>query len=273
MTWEKKANKLLMGKFVRAKAERVVLLTFQGEPVEREGKNFKQEPVDELQFPVEFFDERSVGEKYKEGEALRIIMEGKGEDKVMPVQGGPLLRCLMEEHNEESIMGRTFILSHTGQSRETVYKLREIRVPKGSQSKMITKEEEEEEEPEAIPEKAVQDAAREKKMRTPGDDPLETDAERAAKVDAKVKAPATKRRASKATITVPPEDNESIAPKFDSEGHVLPEGKSDEEDTEKAKFMKEVAKRTAKRTKKPVAQDPPDLPDLEQEKEPDQEEE
>ena len=273
MAWEKKANKLLMGKFVRAKAERMVLIQFQGEPQEKEGKNFKQEPVDELQFPVKFYDERSVGEKYKEGEALRIILEGKGEDKIMPVQGGPLLRCLMEEHNEESIMNRIFILSHTGQSRETVYKLREIRVPKGAQATIGPQEEEEEEEPEAIPEKAVQDAAREKKMRTPGDDPLETDAERAAKVDAKVKAPATKRRASKATITVPLEDNESIAPKFDSEGKMIPVGQGTDEDKEKAKFMENVKKHTAKRQKKPVAQDPPDLPDLEREEEPDQEEE
>ena len=238
MAWEKKANKLLMGKFVRAKAERMVLITFQGEPVEKEGKNFKQEIVDELQFPVKFYDERSVGEKYKEGEALRIVLEGKGEDKIMPVQGGPLLRCLMEEHNEESIMERTFVLSHTGQSRETVYKLREVRIPKGSQSRMIQEDTEEEDEPEPIPEKKAQDKAKEKKFSTPE----------------------TVRRARKATITVPEDDPESIKPKFDANGRMLPEGQGDEAAKDKAKFMKEVEKKTKARKKKEVRQDPPDEP-------------
>jgi hypothetical protein len=262
-----------MGQFISVKQDMMVLFTFDGEPVLARGKNFKKEEVDELQFPATFYDIREVKDRYAEGEPLEIIRKGKGESKVFPVQGGPKLRCIMEEDAIEPIVGRTFIMSHTGNATNTVYKLREVLVPKKPRAQRLPVADEEEEEAEAIPEKAAQDKAREKKMRTPGDDPLETDAERAAKVDAKVKAPATKRRASKATITVPEEDNESIAPKFDSEGHVLPEGKSDEEDTEKAKFMKEVAKRTAKRTKKPVAQDPPDEPDLEQEEEPDQEEE
>lgn len=238
MAWEKKANKLLMGKFVRAKAERMVLITFQGEPIETEGKSFKQEVVDELQFPVKFYDERSVGEKYKEGEALRIVMEGKGEDKIMPVQGGPLLRCLMEEHNEESIMGRTFVLSHTGQSRETVYKLREVRIPAGVQASISTQAEEEEEEYEPIPEKADQDEMAEKKHRTPRKNA----------------------RADKATIKVPPEDPESHKPIFDENGKEIVKKPKKSEDQEREKFKENVRKRAAKVKAQEKSQDPPDEP-------------
>lgn len=238
MGWEKKANKLMMGKFVRAKAERMVLITFQGEPRETEGKNFKQEVVDELQFPVKFYDERSVGEKYKESEAARIVMEGNGEDKIMPVQGGPLLRCLMDEHNEESIMGRTFILSHVGAAKDTVYKLREVRVPKQSSIKPLQEEEEEEEEYEPVEDKEEQDAIQEEKRKTP----------------------VAKPKARKQKISKSEDDNPSIRPKFDADGLEIPDENTSPETAEKIKFKKEVAKRTAARKGKVEKQDPPDEP-------------
>lgn len=128
MAWQKKAAKMTIGQFVRVKAERMAIIRFDGEPVEAKGKSFDGKPQDELQFPVTFWDERSVAERYGDGEAARIVNESKGEAKLFPVSGGPLLRELLAEDREEAIEGRTFIISHTGASRDTVYKLREVKL-------------------------------------------------------------------------------------------------------------------------------------------------
>jgi hypothetical protein len=130
MGWEQKAKKMAMGNFVRAKKDMMVLITFIGEPKETVGKNFQQEEVDELDFPVDFYEVRSVYEKYQKGEAAHIVETMDPEKKVFAVQGGPLLRELMEVNEEESIIGRTFILKHTGEGQKTTYKLQEIFVTK-----------------------------------------------------------------------------------------------------------------------------------------------
>ncbi len=154
MSWQDKGRRAAMGKFVRAKAERMVLITFQGEPTEHVGKNFNQEPVDELHFPVKFYDERSVGQRYETGEAARIVMSEDGEDKIFPVSSPPLMRELLAEDEQESIMDRTFIISHTGAAANTEYKFREIKVTKQAsltelkKKKKVTVEEEEAEEEE-----------------------------------------------------------------------------------------------------------------------------
>ena len=167
MTWQSKAAKMAMGQFVRVKAERMVIVRFDGDPTEARGKSFDGKPQDELQFPVTFWDERSVSDRYGEGEAAKIVRESKGEAKLFPTSGGPLLRELMAEDREESIMGRTFIVSHTGTARDTNYKLREVKVPK--QTPLAVQEEEEEEiveekEPEAIPEAEEQAKAQKDKF-------------------------------------------------------------------------------------------------------------
>ena len=130
MSWQNKGRKMSLGKFCKPKPERSVLIQFIGEPLETQGKNFKQETVDELQFPVLFWDERAASQRYEPGEAARIIQSNPGENKVLPVQGGPLMRELLEEDEQEPILGRYFVLSHTGQAKDTVYKLREIKVSK-----------------------------------------------------------------------------------------------------------------------------------------------
>jgi len=86
---------------------------------------------------------------------------------MFPTSGGPLLRELMAEDREESIMGRTFILSHTGTARDTSYKFREVRVPK--QTAILKQDDEEEEEnedqvPEAIPDVNEQEAKAKEKF-------------------------------------------------------------------------------------------------------------
>ena len=167
MAWQNKASKMAMGQFVRVKSERMAIIRFDGEPIEAKGKDFNQKPIDELQFPVTLWDERSVSDRYKEGEAARIVTSEKGEAKLFPTSGGPLLRELMAEDREESIMGRTFILSHTGTARDTSYKFREVKVPKQA---VIAKQEDEEEEieeekvPEAIPDVDEQEAKRKEKF-------------------------------------------------------------------------------------------------------------
>lgn len=150
MSWQDKGRKAAMGQFVRAKAERMVLVRFDGEPIEKEGKDFQGNPRQELQFPVTFWDERSVALKYKEGEATRIVLGSKGEAKMFPVSSPPLMRTLLEEDEEESVMGRTFIISHTGTAKDTVYKMREVKVPR---QKPIVEEDPEDDavEPDAIP--------------------------------------------------------------------------------------------------------------------------
>jgi hypothetical protein len=145
----------------------MAIIRFDGEPLETRGTDFNKKPVDELQFPVTFWDERSVSDRYKEGEAVKIILTEKGEAKMLPTSGGPLLRELTAEDREESIMGRTFILSHTGTARDTSYKFREVRVPK--QAPIVRQEDEEEEEneyqePEAIPDVDEQEAKAKEKF-------------------------------------------------------------------------------------------------------------
>jgi len=167
MAWQKKASKMVMGQYLRVKSERMAIIRFDGEPLETRGTDFNKKPVDELQFPVTFWDERSVSDRYKEGEAVKIILTEKGEAKMLPTSGGPLLRELTAEDREESIMGRTFILSHTGTARDTSYKFREVRVPK--QAPIVRQEDEEEEEnedqvPEAIPDVNEQEAKAKEKF-------------------------------------------------------------------------------------------------------------
>jgi hypothetical protein len=160
MSWQDKGRKAAMGQFVRAKAERMVLVRFDGEPIEKEGKDFQGNTRQELQFPVTFWDERSVALKYKEGEASRIVLTSKGEAKMFPVSSPPLMRTLLEEDEEENVMGRTFIISHTGTAKDTVYKMREVNVPK---QKSIVEEDPEDDAvgPNAIPEANEQDAEEE----------------------------------------------------------------------------------------------------------------
>jgi hypothetical protein len=78
---------------------------------------------------VSFWDERSVGDRYAEGETRKIVTTQKPDAKMLEVSGGPLLREIMAEDREESIMGRTFVLSHTGTARDTSYKFREVKTP------------------------------------------------------------------------------------------------------------------------------------------------
>jgi hypothetical protein len=162
MSWQDKGRKAAMGQFVRAKAERMVLVRFDGEPTETMGKDFQGNKREELHFPVTFWDERSVALKYKEGEASRIVLTTGGEAKMFPVSSPPLMRTLLEEDEDESIIGRTFIVSHTGTAKDTVYKFREVKVPRQIP---IAKDEdegdEEEEEPKAIKDADKQDEAEE----------------------------------------------------------------------------------------------------------------
>jgi len=168
MAWQNKASKMAMGQFVRVKSERMAIVRFDGEPTEAKSKDFNGKPVDELQFPVTFWDERSVSDRYAEGEAAKMVRDGKGEAKLFPTSGGPLLRELMAEDREESIMGRTFIISHTGTARDTSYKFREVKVPKQA---VIAREEEEEEnisdekEPEAVENVEEQEAKEKEKFK------------------------------------------------------------------------------------------------------------
>jgi hypothetical protein len=149
-----------MGQFVRVKAERMIIVRFDGEPVEKDGKDFEGNPRKELQFPVTFWDERAVAIRYKEGEAASIVKSSNGEAKMFPAGSAALMRELLAEDEEESIMGRTFIISHTGTARDTSYKFREIKV---ARQKPIIEQDPEDDavEPDAIPEANEQDAEEE----------------------------------------------------------------------------------------------------------------
>jgi len=161
MTWQTKGTRMAMGQFVRVKSERMVLVRFEGEPKEAAGKAFDGSPQEQLHFPVTFWDERSIADRYAEGEAVRLVMANKGDAKLFSVSGGPLLRELLAEDREESVIGRTFIVSHIGTSRETVYKFREVKIQK--QSRIAVHEDEEEapvndDSPAAIPDVEDQEA-------------------------------------------------------------------------------------------------------------------
>lgn len=163
MAWQDKGRKAAMGQFVRVKAERMIIVRFDGEPVEKEGKDFDGNKRMELQFPVTFWDERSVALRYKEGEAVQMVRASSGEAKMFPAGSAALMRELLAEDEAESIMGRTFIISHTGTARDTAYKFREIKVPRQKQAPVVEdEEEEEEEEAEAIPGAKEQKEAEEK---------------------------------------------------------------------------------------------------------------
>jgi hypothetical protein len=168
MTWQDKGHKASMGQFARAKAERMILIRFDGEPITADGKDFVGNKREELHFPVTFWDERSVSQKYKEGEAARLCMSQRGEAKMLPAASPPLMREILAEDEEESIMGRTFILSHTGTANDTNYKFREVRIarqaavaPDPEEIEGIT----EESEPEAIPEAEDQEAKQKEKFK------------------------------------------------------------------------------------------------------------
>jgi hypothetical protein len=147
MAWQQKAAKMSMGKFARPKKDQMVLIQFNGEPEETIGKNFKKEEVDELRFPVKFWEIRPVSQKYEAGEASRIVMAVEPEDKILPVQGGPLLKCIVDEDSVESVQGKVFILRHTGEGTNTTYKLIEVVVRKQARI-------EENEEDDDLPKKA-----------------------------------------------------------------------------------------------------------------------
>lgn len=159
-TWQDKGRKAAMGQFVRVKAERMIIVRFDGEPVEKDGKDFEGNPRKELQFPVTFWDERAVAIRYKEGEAASIVKASNGEAKMFPAGSAALMRELLAEDEEESIMGRTFIISHTGTARDTSYKFREIKVARHKPLQNVDPEEDDqdfEETAEPIPDKEEQD--------------------------------------------------------------------------------------------------------------------
>jgi hypothetical protein len=235
--WRKKSKEMTMGKYARPKQNEMVLLTFISDPTVTRGENFNKEEVDELQFPVLYYETRPVGNAYEKGEAAKIINTTKGQNKILPVQGGPLLRAITEEDEAEDIIGRSFIIRHTGASQNTVYKFIEVKVAKTIIKPLIDDEEEEDEEPETSAEEESQ------MSRHPRKD-----------------APKKPTRANRATIKVPEDDPESIKPKFDGEGKEIVIKEVTEEAKDKAKFMKEVEKKTKDRKKKAVSQDPPDEP-------------
>ena len=221
MSWQGKGKKAAMGQFVRIKAERMVIVRFDADPVEVEGQDFNKNPRKELHFPVSFWDERSVAIKYKEGEAARLVMTTKPEAKMLPAGSPILMRSLLEEDEEESIMGRTFIISHTGASRDTEYRLREIRVPR--QSKVATEEVEEEE----------------ANITTDDFDSSANDTHEFAGPNPRkepIQPPTRKRRVKKG-------ERESIKPIFDEEGKEITDP---EKLKEHDKFMKDVKKRAKK---------------------------
>jgi hypothetical protein len=130
MGWQSKAKKMAMGKYVRAHKDQMVLITFTNEPVECRGLNFRKEEVDELDFPVNFYEVRSIFEKYQKGEAAHVVETQESEAKIFAVQGGPLLRELLDLDGGESIIGRTFVLKHTGEGQHTKYSFTEVFVTK-----------------------------------------------------------------------------------------------------------------------------------------------
>lgn len=235
--WRQKSKEMGMGKFARPKQNEMILVTFIGDPLVTRGENFKKEEVDELQFPVQYFETRAVGDAYEKGEAAKIINTCKGQSKILPVQGGPLLRAIREEDDAEDIIGRSFVIKHTGASQNTVYKFIEVKVARTIIKPLVEDEGEEEEQEEEPEEEAP------KMSQHPRKD-----------------APKKPSRMDRAKIIVPEDDPESIKPKFDSEGHMLSGNELEAEANDKAKFMKEVEKKTKARKKKVVSQDPQDEP-------------
>lgn len=237
MAWQQKAAKMSMGKFARPKKDQMVLIKFNGEPKETIGENFKKEEVDELQFPVEFWEIRPVSQRYEAGEASRIVLANEPEDKILPVQGGPLLRCIVEEDEIESIQGKTYILRHTGEGANTAYKLIEVVVRKQAR---IVEEEPEEEEPEI----EARNARLKKKRKDPNYEDLEDQDE----VDD------AKHEAAKSRAKPNPQMIEGITEEKDpndAEDHAGPNPKRDlptptPEEQDKAKFKAAVKKRAKK---------------------------
>jgi hypothetical protein len=147
----------------------MVLIKFDGEPTEDVGKDFNGNDADELRFPVLFWDERSVGEKFKPGEAANMIETTPGEVKVLAVQGGPLMRELLAEDEDTPLIGRYFILKHTGTGAKTEYELREVKVTRQApvaQQADIEQDDEEEEYVQQVPaeEMVKQEKARRQKF-------------------------------------------------------------------------------------------------------------
>jgi len=244
--WAVKAAKMQQGKFVRVRMERMVLITIQGEPTEEIGESFKKEPQDELHFPVKFYDERAVIPKYKPGEAAALVQKGEGDDKIFPVASVPMLRAIREANEEEPVIGRTFIVMHTGQAKDTKYTFTEVLIPK--QIPLVKTQEEEEEE--AAEEEEVEE-----------EEPIVAPAPPAKKPRAKPKpkvvAPVEEEEAAPATKRVLVEDGKVIVSKrtetqeIDANEPPDIEGESiDADDTGskegKAKFMKDVQARSKK---------------------------
>lgn len=171
MGWQKKANAMSMGKFVRAKKNQMVIITFTGEPEETIGKNFNGQEVDELQFPVTFYEMRATNQRYESGEPARIVEKGQGEAKLFPVQGGPLLRALMEVEEAEGLIGNTFIVKHTGEGQNTAYTFTQVIARK--QTRVVEEDDEEEpKEVEEIPEERDPDDAKEHAGPNPRKEPI-----------------------------------------------------------------------------------------------------
>lgn len=258
MAWQNKASKMVIGQFVRVKAERMVIVRFDEEPIEAKGKSFDGKPQDELQFPVTFWDERSISDRYGEGEAAKIVKQSRGDAKLFPTSGGPLLRELMAEDREESIMGRTFVISHTGTARDTVYKMREVKLPKQAPLAAPVEEEEENEEYEEEeyghdvgpnPKKDEPRApTKSKKDRGIGhdDDIREEGPKLAVGEDGKLEVEKKKARKTRRKK------------QMDEEAPETPVETGEEEDKEKVKFKKEVAKRAARNR---AEEDRPDTQD------------
>ena len=261
MAWQNKAAKMAMGQFVRVKAERMAIVRFDGEPTEAKGKSFDGKPQDELQFPVTFYDERSVSDRYGEGEASKIVTESRGEAKMFPTSGGPLLRELMAEDRDESIMGRTFIISHTGSSRDTVYKFREVKAPKQRILTPPPEDDEEEEEAEEEEEEVARSGPHPrrdepkkptKKLRFVEEEQPEEEEEQP--------APAKKPRKPR-TPKVKYADEVPVKQVLVKDGKVVPKEERAVEDPEKAAFNAKVKARAAKVKAQEASQDPPDEPD------------
>jgi hypothetical protein len=90
-----------------------------------------------------------------------MVRASNGEAKMFPTGSAALLRELLAEDAEESIMGKTYIVSHTGTARDTAYKFREVKVPRAKQVLVVEDDSEGsdfEETAEPIPDKDEQDA-------------------------------------------------------------------------------------------------------------------
>ena len=106
MTWQSKARELSEGKWIKFTPERNArTVTFLGEPDVKTMKSTfpPYENYDVMEFPV----------------------ETEGRQKILsPPQG--LLRLIIEEDEEESIMGRTFLIKMLLQGKTKIWKLKEV---------------------------------------------------------------------------------------------------------------------------------------------------